>query len=142
MARKKKRNYKKLGDGEWSRVIRQVGVCEMCENEGNPGKKSGWTNLDAHHIIHRSHLEYRYDLSNGICLCVHCHQWAEMAPHQNEQMFIAWLKLKRPGQYEWYLDNTFEKETRIGDEIFLTRSTVKRDKEETYQQSYERLLEM
>ena len=133
MARKK-RNYKKLGDEQWSTAIRQVGKCEMCGRKGKKGTKQGWINLDAHHIIGRTHLEYRHDLSNGICLCVHCHQWHEAGPHQDQQKFFAWLAAERPGQYQWYLDNTFEKEKVIGNKTFITRVPIKRGRDETYQQ--------
>lgn len=135
-------NYKNLADELWSTVIRQVGKCEMCERIGIKGKKQGWHNLIAHHIIFRTHLEYRYDLSNGLCLCSRCHKWVEWAPHQNEQKFLAWLEMARPGQYQWYLDNTMEKTTKIGNKTFISRIPLRRDRGESYQESCERLKEM
>ncbi len=145
---RKKRNYKKLADEQWSIAIREVGECEMCERKGIRGKEQGWKNLEAHHIIKREHLDYRHDLNNGICLCSHCHQWAEMAPHQDERMFLAWLEAERPSQYQWYLDSTFEKEKVVGNETFIIRVPIKikrdgqKKQKETYQQAYERLKEI
>ncbi len=100
----RKRNYKKLATADWSRVIRQVGHCEICGRLGKRGKKQGWTNLDAHHLIHKgASSEFRCDLSNGVCLCKRCHQWElPISPHQNLEGFERWLKANRPGQWIWY----------------------------------------
>lgn len=138
----KKINWEKKADVEYSRVVRQVGSCEICGREGKRGKKQGWTNLDAHHIIFRTHKEYRHDLSNGLCLCVFCHQWSPASPHKSPEKFFEWLERKRPGQYLWYLENTFEVEKKIGNTVVITRATIKRDREFTNRQAYEMLKEM
>lgn len=138
----KKINWEKKADAEYSRVVRQVGKCEMCNREGKRGKKQGWTNLDAHHIIFRTHKEYRHDLSNGLCLCVPCHQWSIISPHQDQHRFFEWLERNRPGQYLWYLENTLPVEKSIIGIIIITRVTIKRSRELTNRQAYEMLKEM
>lgn len=106
MAKKKKKSakhWKKKAIQLWSSDIREIGLCEICGREGKRGKTQGWTNLDAHHLIPKVHSEYATDLSNGVCLCVHCHQWhSSISPHQNRDGFLNWLEANRPGQYKWY----------------------------------------
>lgn len=138
----RKINWEKKADEQYSRVIRQVGKCEICGREGKRGKKQGWTNLDAHHIIFRTHKEYRHDLSNGLCLCVHCHQWSVLSPHQASRQFFEWLEKNRPGQYQWYLENTLPIEKQVGNIVVTTRATIKRTRELTNKQAYEMLKEM
>ena len=86
-------------DREWSRVIRQVGECERCLAPGIPGK-TGWKNLEAHHIIHRGDRDYRWDTSNGVCLCHNCHKWSPWAVHNDASGFRDWLQINREGQWK------------------------------------------
>lgn len=122
----KKKNYKKLASTLWSDVIREVGICEMCNLKGIPGEKQGWINLNAHHLISRTYSEYRTDLSNGVSLCVNCHKWSPISPHQNSEGFERWLKEKRPGQWLWY-DRHYplEMEKEINGEIIMCRTVKK-----------------
>jgi len=87
----------------WSDLIRQVGKCEICGLTGVRGIVRGWRNLEAHHLIPRGILEYRCELSNGICLCYQCHKRnPDWSPHANRDGFEQFLKAYRPGQYHWY----------------------------------------
>ena len=110
--------WKTKADEEWSKQIRAVGYCERCRGTGK---------LDAHHIITRTRLRYRHDLSNGVCLCVQCHRFnPDISPHIDSygaEKFIAWLKVERPGQYEWYQANKDNKQL----------------SDKTYRQAYEEL---
>jgi len=135
-------NWRKKADDEWSRVIRQVGKCEICKVPGIKGKKKGWVNLDAHHIITRGHTGYRHDLSNGICLCKGCHKFKPWAPHQDHTQFIAILKSSRPGQYVWYLSNVVVVEKEIAGAIVKTYRPIECRPELTSKRAYEMLKTM
>ncbi|MDR2431401.1 MAG: HNH endonuclease [Candidatus Margulisbacteria bacterium] len=51
-------------DKKWSEAVRGRGGCALC------GKT---TDLQAHHIRSRRSLGTRWLLTNGVCLCRHCH---------------------------------------------------------------------
>lgn len=70
---------KKRSDVLWSKIIRSIGYCERCKKK---------TNLNAHHIVGRAGIALRYDLENGVCLCVGCHYWA----HNKPTAFTYWLE--------------------------------------------------
>lgn len=110
--------WKGKADEEWSEQIRVVGKCEKCSRA---------TALNAHHIISRIRLRFRHDLSNGVCLCAHCHNFdGSFSPHVDSfsgEIFLAWLEENRPGQFQWYEENKHDK----------------RMPEITYKQSYELL---
>ena len=110
--------YKKKADLAWAAQIRAVGRCEHC----------GRTNsLNAHHLIARTRLRFRHDLSNGVCLCSYCHAFdASISPHIDSfsgERFLAWLKEARPGQFQWYEENKHDM----------------RQAEGTYQEKWEQL---
>jgi 5-methylcytosine-specific restriction endonuclease McrA len=78
---KNKKITKEL-DKLWADRIKSIGRCERC------GKT---INLQAHHIIPRNHHNTRWDLTNGVCLCLACHLfWA----HKNAIEFAEWIKEK------------------------------------------------
>ncbi len=110
--------WKKKADNEWSKEIRKVGYCEICGRGGR---------LNAHHIISRTRLRHRYDLSNGVCMCARCHQFdSDISPHADSfggEKFLAWLKAERPGQFQWYQE----------------AKNDKRLPDKTYQEMYEEL---
>jgi len=102
--------YRKEADLLWSLEIRSVGCCEVC------GSRNA---LNAHHILEKSvwtHL--RHDLSNGICLCAHCHTFSpKLSPHTNlpaVEAFMDWLETNRSGIWLWYLE---KKEDKIRQDI-------------------------
>lgn len=110
--------WKGKADEAWADTIRGVGKCERCGRA---------TALNAHHLISRTRLYFRHDLSNGVCLCAHCHSFdASFSPHIDSyggEKFMAWLKYERPGQYQWYEENKHNK----------------RPPDRTYKQAYEDL---
>jgi len=122
LAQKKKkpnsRYWKGKADDEWSKQIRAVGCCEICGKKGR---------LNAHHLINRTRLRYRHDLSNGVCLCVRCHCFdSDISPHADSysnERFMVWLRKERPGQFDWYEAHKHDK----------------RKPDKTYKQSYEEL---
>ncbi len=107
--------WKDKADDIRSIEIRAVGSCEYCGRVGL---------LNAHHIISRTRLRFRFDLSNGIALCSRCHLFdSDISPHADSfggERFLEWLKTERPGQYQWFQENKHDK----------------RQPEKTYQESF------
>lgn len=81
-------------DIEWAKLVKeQAGhKCEYC------GKTE---TLNSHHIFSRSNRSVRWDVDNGVCLCVAHHTFSSaFSAHKSPIEFIIWLQEKR-GQ-EWY----------------------------------------
>jgi hypothetical protein len=115
------KSVKKKCDSRWSKIIRSIGRCEVCGRSDLP--------LEAHHLIHRNALAFRYDLRNGVCLCPKHHtgnygqhegdialpsglQGYAIEPrpeaisaHGTPWAFEEWLKDHKPEQYEWFEKN-------------------------------------
>jgi hypothetical protein len=74
-------------DSNWSLAVKIAAGfrCQCCNRvkKDLPGKQL----LNSHHIIRREVKIFRWDLSNGICLCYVCHAKKAHALH-----FIAQLK--------------------------------------------------
>ena len=96
--------WKGKADEAWAAEIKRVGKCEKCNSVGS---------LNAHHIISRTRLRFRHDISNGVCLCVRCHVFdCYCSPHADSygaENFLQWLKEERPGQWAWYEENKHDK---------------------------------
>lgn len=90
--RKKKPSIKKL-DSLWSTLIklRAGKACEICGNRDRP---------NAHHIFSRSNMATRWDIDNGICLCVSHHVFGNFSAHKAPMEFSEWVKAYR-GK-EWF----------------------------------------
>ena len=80
-------------DNLWREAIHKRAdyKCEYC------GKKS---TLNAHHIFSRSNYFLRWNLDNGIALCVAHHIFGNFSAHKSPIEFVEWLKEKRG--VEWY----------------------------------------
>lgn len=80
-------------DNLWSKTVkdRAGNKCEYC------GKDSG---LNSHHIFSRSNKRVRWDLDNGICVCVLHHVFGMFSAHKSPIEFVEWLKEYRG--IEWY----------------------------------------
>ena len=97
----RKRLEKKL-DAVWSEKVRAKGYCEHC---GARDKT-----LQAHHLYSRKHKGTRWDIDNGVCLCVGCHLYIA---HKDILLFADWcrqyygddklerLKIKALGVSKW-----------------------------------------
>lgn len=72
--------YKRAGD-----------ACEYCGSTGR---------LNAHHIFSRSGFSTRWDIENGVCLCVSHHMFGNISFHKSPAEMIEWIKEKRG--VEWY----------------------------------------
>lgn len=82
-------------DNLWSKIvkIRAGNKCEVC------GKTDG---LNSHHIFSRSNHSTRWDVQNGVCLCVSHHVFGNFSAHKAPIEFVEWLKSKRDD--DWYFD--------------------------------------
>lgn len=95
MKKKSIKTIKAKLDKLWSEIIRSKGYCEICGTTAN---------LNAHHIISRHNKILRWDLQNGICLCVSCHKFSTHSVHNDPLGFMEFFKKKNPEDYK-YLKN-------------------------------------
>lgn len=97
-----KKEIKKLDD-LWSAKIKRIAgnKCEYC----------GKTNtLNSHHIFSRSNRSTRWDIDNGICLCVAHHTFSsQFSAHKTPMEFSEWIKELR-GE-DWFYDLLRRKNT-------------------------------
>jgi hypothetical protein len=80
-------------DNLWSEAVKKRAKfrCEKC------GKT---TTLNSHHIFSRSNKRVRFDIDNGVCVCVAHHIFGLFSAHKSPIEFVEWLKKVR-GK-EWY----------------------------------------
>jgi hypothetical protein len=68
---------------------------------GNKCEYCGRTEvLNSHHIFSRSNKKLRWDLSNGVCLCVFHHVFGNFSAHKSPLEFAEWLRNTRGN--DWY----------------------------------------
>lgn len=83
----RKRLIKKL-DKLWASIItnRAGNQCEKCGRSGR---------MNAHHIEGRRKMGTRWNLSNGLCLCITCHTFGQVSAHSTsysgQKEFHKWL---------------------------------------------------
>jgi len=66
-------------------------VCEYCNTSSRQ--------LHAHHIYSRANLNTRWDLTNGVCLCVSHHIWGtEFSAHLTPSEFLDWILERKGGK--------------------------------------------
>ena len=96
-------------------VIDQKYSIAVRAKAGNKCEYCGATKfLNAHHIISRSNHAVRWDLDNGVSLCVKHHLFSyEFSAHKNPIEFIEWIKEYR-GE-EWY--QTLRQRAQNGDKV-------------------------
>jgi len=80
-------------DNEWRIYIykRAGNKCEYC---GAP------ITLNAHHIFSKSNPSVKWDIDNGVCVCVSHHVFGNMSFHKAPAEMIEWIREAR-GE-EWY----------------------------------------
>lgn len=90
----KNKQINKMLDDAWSLTVKEVANfrCEVC------GKRSP---LNSHHIIGRRNFALRWELKNGVCLCVSCHKFGNQSAHSNPLWFDKWLRENRKEDYEF-----------------------------------------
>lgn len=91
-------------DTLWAKAVKLIAhnQCEIvtdkrCPNIGGEGKGHG---LNAHHIIGRSNLNVRWDVCNGVMLCVKHHVFSMWSAHKNPFWFLQKMINLRGGM--WY----------------------------------------
>ena len=87
-----------MADQLWSLAVRADWNwrCAVCRNG----------TVEAHHLIPREKQATRYDLRNGIALCVHHHVWdPDVAPHANAAGWMEWLFDHQLEVQRWYIEN-------------------------------------
>jgi len=77
----RKKWMKKL-DNLWAKKIKERDkfTCQRCKSKSK--------RLNACHFYSRNNKTLRWDMDNGVCLCVGCHFWG----HQNPAEFTEWFK--------------------------------------------------
>ena len=71
-----------------SAVLARDKCCQVC---GQKAKR-----LNAHHLIPREFEEYRWNVDNGMTLCVHHHTLGKLSAHKHPMWFIWWLMVNKP----------------------------------------------
>lgn len=102
-------------DRKWSKIIKNRGKCEYCGSKGL---------LDPHHIVRRSHMDTRWDLKNGVCLCRICHTKLHNSQDFEEKLIeffkkergkMWWIKLqgKKNSIKRWTIPKLKEKKNNL-----------------------------
>ena len=83
-----KKTLKNKLDKAWSQLVKlQAGnKCEVCGNSET---------LNSHHVVGRRNLRLRWEVINGVCLCVKHHKFGNQSAHENPVWFEDWLKENR-----------------------------------------------
>ena len=96
---------KKQLDILWAKAVklRAKNQCEIvtdkrCSNRSGEGQGKG---LNAHHIIGRSNFNVRWDIENGVALCVGHHVFSIWSAHKNPFWFLEKM-IDNRGQM-WYI---------------------------------------
>ena len=85
---------KKRRDTEWANKVKDLDgwTCCIC------GAKF---RVFAHHIINRENLMYKYDIDNGITLCLKHHKFDRtISAHNAPFAFLLWLKKYKFHKYD------------------------------------------
>jgi len=76
----------------WAKAVKLIAHnrCEVvttgrCQNVGGAGQGHG---LNAHHIVGRSNFNVRWDVDNGVAVCVKHHVFSIWSAHQNPFWFL------------------------------------------------------
>ncbi|MCF7875366.1 MAG: hypothetical protein K9L99_05855 [Candidatus Omnitrophica bacterium] len=99
MKRKNKKTLENKLDKLWAEAIKlRAGYrCEYCGNINN---------LNSHHIFTRSRKATRWELNNGVCLCVSCHTFSsKFSAHKAPIEFTHWLEKTRGVKWLKILEN-------------------------------------
>ncbi len=86
---------KKL-DEAWSLAVKKRAgyKCEVC-GIGESG------HLNSHHIVGRRNRRVRWDVRDGVCLCVKHHRFGIESAHEDPLWFREWLEDKRWEDYAY-----------------------------------------
>ena len=112
-----KKTLKNKLDKAWSQLVklRAGNKCEVCWNSET---------LNSHHVVGRRNLRLRWEVMNGVCLCVKHHKFGNQSAHENPVWFEDWLKENR------------------GQDLKLIRSTMNEIQKWTIEDMQEKLKEL
>jgi len=87
-------------DNRWSLIVRNRAKnrCEICGNTQN---------LNSHHIVTRTNKRLRWDLKNGVSLCVKHHVFGSEAVHENALFFDNWFIKHRKNDRKYLLKEMY-----------------------------------
>lgn len=98
-----KKRIKKECDRLWSLIVRRGRRCLVCGQE----------RTDAHHLIGRGNIRFRWDLKNGVALCPRHHKWDQcVSPHTTLGAAVNFMEFLSDEQREWFMENKDDK-TRV-----------------------------
>lgn len=102
---KKMKGIDKKLDDAWSLAVKtRAGFkCEVC---GSTDKQ-----LNSHHIVGRTNRMTRWEVRNGVCLCVAHHKFGKQSAHEDPLWFTEWLGKNRKNDVEYIngIKNTIKK---------------------------------
>lgn len=85
---------KKLHTAWRAKVLERDQFCQVCGPDVVNKK------LDAHHLIPKEFHEWRWDVSNGMILCVMHHTLGKFSAHKNPVWFTLWLRREKKAIFE------------------------------------------
>lgn len=101
--------YTEKLDTLWSKLVKIRGgfKCEVCKKQDNQ--------LNSHHIVGRTNRNLRWDLRNGVSLCVGCHKFRTQSAHEDPEWFRGWLMKNRGEDFDYVNQkkNTIKKWTNL-----------------------------
>lgn len=91
----------------WSAKVLEVAgrKCAICGLKTGDIVNGKVQKTDAHHIEDRRNHSLKFDVINGICLCVWHHKYSKDAAHQSVVFFSNWLQKNHPQQYQYILNH-------------------------------------
>ena len=83
---------KKSKRGRLIKALDDLVSKQVRERDGYRCRKCGRERVFAHHIFgKRAHPSTRWEISNGIALCYHCHVTAHASPEDFRHWVIGWF---------------------------------------------------
>lgn len=84
-------------DEMWKKKVkdRDEWKCQVCF------KTVTGHNCQAHHILPKGLKGMRWDVDNGITLCLQHHKFGNWGAHMNAIWFTFWLKTNKPQQFKY-----------------------------------------
>src|SRR6202044_1910504 len=62
--------------------------------------------LNAHHLLDKNlYPEHKLKVICGVTLCVINHKYSKFSAHKGGLWFSEWLKINRPAQWKWAVEN-------------------------------------
>ena len=106
--KKLKKSEEKDLDIAWARNVKERDnwTCQICKKN----LKKEPRNCNAHHIIPRQFKKMRWDINNGITLCVNHHRRGVYSPHQNAIWFFGWMNENKSQQLRYCIQKLQELE--------------------------------